>query len=271
MSELIFLGVGSAYQTNDYQTNLLYRRNNKNLLIDAGDDIRWSLKREKMYFGNIDAVTVTHGHGDHYHGMEYLGDCRKFSGMTKPKLFIEGQFADELWHGGLWESMKGLQGKRWEEDEITLNTYFDVERVKRNGSFVFEGVKFELVQNIHVVTKYAHCSSFGYIWTDPDLGKRILYTGDTQFSPESYMTALYDEVDFVIHDCETTPGRSGVHANYLDLRTLKESQRNKMVFVHYQFDPATEWEAWNKKAKDDGFIGFARPNDRFEEIIKHLL
>jgi len=42
--KVTFLGTGSAGTTMNFQTNALIERNGKSLLIDAGGDIRWSLK-----------------------------------------------------------------------------------------------------------------------------------------------------------------------------------------------------------------------------------
>jgi len=266
--EIIFLGTCSAFSTFGYQTNLLINQKGKNLLVDAGGDIKWSLKTEKLSFKNIDSIYASHGHGDHVHGLEYIGDCRKFSGLRRPELFVEGHFAEELWDEGLKLCMKGLQGHKYEaDDDVTLKTYFDVHKIKRNGSFDWQSIKFEIVQMIHVTAKYSHCNSFGLMFNNPDDGKRIFITTDCQYSPESSMLAFYEEADYIVHDCETTPFRSGVHPNFMDMVTLPEHLKSKMVLDHYNFDPETEWEAWNKKARDAGFIGFARPNDRLYEII----
>ena len=268
--EIIFLGVNSAHSTFGYQTNFLINHNGKNLLIDAGDDIRWSLKKEKLTFKDIDAVYCSHGHGDHYHGLEYIGDCRLFSGIPKARLFLEGQFADELWTGGLYESMKGLQGKKYEIDDVSLKTYFEVCKVCRNGYFEEQGVRYDIVQMIHVTSKYSHCNSFGLMFTKPDTLKRIFITTDCQYSPESAMMAFFEECDYCIHDVETTPFRSGVHPNFMDIINYPQHIKEKIVLCHYNFDPETQWEEWNAKAIAAGFIGFARPNDRFDEIInKH--
>ena len=43
--KIIPLGVGSAFTMDDYQTNLIIEQNGKRLLIDAGTDIRFSLKK----------------------------------------------------------------------------------------------------------------------------------------------------------------------------------------------------------------------------------
>ena len=44
---------------------------------------------------------------------------------------------------------------------------------------------------------------------------------------------FYKQADFIVHDCETTPFKSGVHANYLDLKTLPPEIKGRMILAHY--------------------------------------
>ena len=257
--EIIALGTGSAFTMKNWQTNFIIRVDGNNLLFDCGSDIRWSLKDQGLSYMDIQALTLSHSHGDHASGIDYIAfptyfDPRykaKFGG--KPKLFAERNLMRDLWDKSWRGSLEGLEGI-----DATLDTYFETYPVNKNGSFEFSGMKFDIVQSIHVSAKYALVDSYGLMFTDPN-NKRIYIGSDSQFAPETSLKAYYTEADIIVHDCETLPYKSGVHSSYTDLRTLSAETKAKMILVHYQDNVLDNWEEWSKKAVDDGFIGFAKP------------
>ena len=63
----------------------------------------------------------------------------------------------------------------------------------------------------------------------------------------------------IFHDCETSPFKSGVHAHYDELKTLKNDVKNKMWLYHYQPNTLTE-----EKVQQDGFAGFIKKGLDFD-------
>jgi len=259
---IIALGTGAAFTMQNWQTNFIIQRNGKNLLIDCGSDIRWSLKENDMSFKDIDAVYVSHAHADHIGGLEYLGFTKYFTRramlqnnvqdpMKLSTLFCERGLICSIWDNSLRGGMEGLEGI-----DATIDTYFDVQPVNKNGSFIWEGLRFDIVQSLHISAKYKIVDSFGLMFTD-DNGKRIYITTDVQFAPETSMKAYYKEADVIIHDCETLY-RSGVHAHYDDLKTLSKDIKEKMWLCHYQDNVLDDWNNWKYKAQTDGFKGFLK-------------
>ncbi len=279
-TQIIALGTGSAFTMKGKQTNLLVKRNGKNLLIDCGQDIRWALNDFGLSFKDLDAVYVSHAHGDHIGGLEYLGFTRYFTkkGMEAaaalertvdphkvidplplPQLFCERGWVRDLWDKSLRGGMEGLEGI-----DCTLETFFNVTPVKKNSFFEWEGLKFDIVQSLHISAKYAIVDSFGLMFTDEN-GKRVYITTDVQFAPETSMKAYYNESDVIIHDCETMyfpngkPMKSGVHAHYEDLKTLNSEIKAKMRLIHYYDNVFTDFDNWQDRANEDGFWGFTKP------------
>jgi ribonuclease BN (tRNA processing enzyme) len=261
-TQIIALGTGSAFTMKNYQTNLIIERNNKRLLIDCGGDIRFSLRDQNLTFADINAVYISHAHADHIGGLEFLGFTRYFTkkGMEQaghsnplplPKLFCERGLIRSLWDHSLRGGMEGLEGI-----EATIDTYFFVNPISKNGFFIWEGLKFDMVQSLHVSAKYSIIDSFGLMFSDED-GTRIFINTDVQFAPETAMKAYYEEADLIIHDCETLY-YSGVHAHYDHLKTLSNNVKKKMFLIHYQDNVLANWEEWTEKAKKDGFIGFVK-------------
>ncbi len=225
-----FAGTGSAFTMKNFQTNTLIERNGKYLLIDAGMDIRFSLAEMGLSYKDIDALYLTHLHADHIGGVEWLAFTTYFDPSVENKITLIGnnELIRELWHNSLKGGLKSIQGKR-----TVLNDYFDVQMIKKNGKFVWEDIEFHIVQSVHIMDEYAIVPSFGLMIHDPDTNKKIYYTGDTQFNPNQIMD-FYRQADLIIQDCETTPFKSGVHANFLDLITLDDSIKEKMILQHYQ-------------------------------------
>lgn len=266
------LGTGAAFTMKGKQTNFLVNRNGKNLLIDCGSDIRWSLQDFNLSFKNIDAIYISHLHGDHCGGMEYIGFARYFtkkgmeaaakqqssnsSNIIEPmrlsELYCERGIMKNLWEHVLQGGMECLEGI-----ECKLDTYFNLNPIKKNGSFNWEGLDFNIVQSLHISSKYSIVDSFGLMFTD-DNNQRIYITTDIQFLPINSLKAYYTESDIIIHDCETMY-KSGVHAHYDDLKTLPVEIKSKLRLTHYQDNVLENWDEWSQKAHDDGFFGFVKP------------
>lgn len=249
-----FIGTGSAFTMENWQTNLLVKRNDRNMLIDAGGDVRWALKDVGMSYKDIDAVYISHLHTDHIGGVEYLGFNSYFDPSVEEKIqFIaNNELVRDSWKCVLSGGLLSVQGKR-----MTLIDYFDILAIKKNGKFLWEDIECRIVQSVHIMDGYAIVPSFGLMMTDPDTSKTIFYTADTQFNPNQILD-FYKQADLIIQDCETTPFKSGVHANWSDLCTLSEDIKAKMILVHYQDNVIASAAAgisteWGDKAKEAGF------------------
>ena len=252
----IFLGTGSAFTDKNYHSNTLLQQNGKNLLIDAGSDLRHALRKAGLTYLNINGGFITHLHDDHAGGVEYLGFTTYFDPRYTGKMVLYGyhetlmQGWDHKWKGGLGS----IQGK-----VMTLEDYFDVKMLRMNESFIWEGVHFQIVQTVHIMNGYSIVPTYGLIITCPDTGKKIYFTSDTQHCPNQIQD-FYNMCDIIIHDCETAPYKSGVHAHYSDLLTLSAETKKKMYLQHYMDNILLEEDVidpvWVERAHADGFKGF---------------
>jgi ribonuclease BN (tRNA processing enzyme) len=266
--ELYTLGSGNAFTKKNWQSNFLIRQNKKWLMIDCGSFAPLALNEEMgLSEVDIDAVYISHIHADHVGGLEALAFCTFFNPtIPRPKMFIQGQYiiqddnqsfasglARDLWSDSLQGGLRGL-----ETEDAQLHTYFDVNPVQENGHFIWEGIKFDMVQTVHVSARYKIENSYGLMWTDPDTNERIYITTDTQFCPVNAMTAYLKECDVIFHDCETSLFPSNVHASYERLRELPDEIKAKMWLYHYHDNVIDNWDLWSDKAEADGFRGFVK-------------
>lgn len=248
---LTFLGAGSAFTMEGFQSNMLVSIGGRNMLIDCGSDVRFSLKTVGLGPADIGAVYISHQHADHVGGLEWLAFSTFFNpALDRPVMFVNENLAAELWENTLRGGLKSIQG------QITaLDSYFDVRSIEKNGTFNFEGMEFRTVQTIHVVDGYSFVHSYGLLW---NVGKeRIFLTTDTQSCPNQIMR-FYEDATTIFHDCETGPYKSGVHAHIEELnKDLPAEIKAKMWLYHYGDGPKPD-------PKTMGFRGFVETGQTFE-------
>lgn len=259
--ELHFLGTGSAFTTKNFQTNIILKQKGKCLLIDAGGDLRFSLKEAGLSYKDIDSVYISHLHTDHAGGIEYLGFCTYFDPTTinKINLYGNGELIRKGWEDTWKGGMESIQG-----EIVNLESYFNVKPIKPNGKFVWEGLTFQTVQSIHIMNGYSIVPCYGLMITMEN-GKKVYFTSDCQFAPSQIMD-FYKQADYIIQDCETSPFRSGVHAHFDELCTLPPEIKAKMILIHYQDNVLVNEgcminHEWFNKAETNGFMGFAKRNN----------
>jgi ribonuclease BN (tRNA processing enzyme) len=260
--KITWAGTGSAFaEAGTWQCQAVIHSNSgKHLLIDCGSDSRHSLHQyANLGALDIDGVYVSHLHGDHVHGLEWLAFNRYpfggFSRAPKPKLWGVNSVLTRLWSHVLRGTLESIEGH-----VNTFADYFDLHPVDPNESFVWEGITFDPVQTVHVMNGRALTDSFGIMVTDED-GYKVFFTTDTQFCP-AQINAFYNQADLIFHDCETTPFKSGVHAHYTDLVNLPSSVKAKTALIHY----ATNGPHYKlDQAKADGFLGFVQPGTVFSQ------
>jgi ribonuclease BN (tRNA processing enzyme) len=250
--KLTFVGCTSAFSVGEdaYHSNMLIENCNEHFLIDCGSDIRRSLYRLGVSYVDIPNVYISHLHGDHTYGLEWLGMSRYFDKNTSlPKLYIRDTLADIVWENILKGSMSTL-----DHEKAELSTFFDIHLLKENEDFVWNEISFKLITVIHYYNNGHLAPSYGLMITIND--KKILLTTDTQFTPD-LLEPYYKEADIIFHDCETSKFPSTVHAHYDDMKTLNDDYKSKMWLYHYNSGALPD-------AEKDGFKGFVSRGQSFD-------
>lgn len=251
--KLTFIGSGSAFTlgTGNYHSNMLLTNDdNRHLLIDCGSDARFALNELGLTHRDITDVYVSHLHADHVGGLEWLAFTTRFDpSCQKPNLYLCDTLVERLWQHTLSGGLSSLQ-----IEIATLDSYFKVHPVKSNSNFTWSGIKFSIVQSVHIISGYTVVPSYGLIFKVDDIN--VFITTDCQFAPNQ-IRDYYEMVDVIFHDCETTPFKSRVHAHYEELLTLPDSIRRKMWLYHY--NPVSLPDAVK-----DGFRGFVKKGQVFD-------
>jgi ribonuclease BN (tRNA processing enzyme) len=259
-----FLGTGSAFTLKNFQSNIGIQENGKWLILDAGSDIRFSLKKAGLGCKDIDSIYISHLHADHAGGLEFIGFSTYFDpSKHRIQLYGNGELLrrgwEDTWKGGL----ESIQGKL-----MSLDDFFDVHPIEPNGSFVWEGIQFNIIQAIHVMNGYSVVPCYG-LMMKPKMSpsKTIFWTSDSQHCP-SQLLDFYKQADLIIQDCETTNFKSGVHASFSELVSLPQEIKSKMILIHYQDnimdDSGRVVDEWIGKAIGAGFKGFAAQGNELD-------
>jgi ribonuclease BN (tRNA processing enzyme) len=260
--KLIFLGSGNAFTvgTDNYQSNMILElEENHCLLLDCGNDIRFSLYDQGLSYSNIEAVFISHLHADHVGGLEWLAFSYKFGGNgAKPQLFAAEDTISDLWTHVLSGGLSSLKDVAAE-----LSTYFIPHAIsKKTLTFSYHGHPFHLIPLLHVFNNKKPMPNYGLSFVAD--GLQVFISGDIQFN-EQELAHYYDAADIIFHDCETTQNKSGVHPHYLELCTLPLAIKNKMWLYGYHAGRLPD-------PKESGFRGFIAKGQCFDfEKIDTLL
>jgi len=185
------------------------------LLLDGGAPLLPHMKRVGVDAGAIEAVFLTHFHGDHTLGLPPFVLHRVFVDQ-RPLTFVGPE--------GIEERLEALWDISWGPDwKTVMRPRFKVtyEEAKPVGKVA--GYKYETVRLDHGTS-----GSNGYrIWAG---GKILAYSGDTE--PTAPLDKLVEGADIAIVEA-TGPGDVFSHMSWEDATALKKRHPNtRFMFNH---------------------------------------
>lgn len=259
--EMFFIGVGSAFSKNNYQTNLLLIKGDAHLLVDCGTLFSYAM--EKTYntdICKINNILLTHAHADHVGCLEELALLGRYLKKQKLNCYITNEFRDKLWN----QTLRG--GLELNEGGVNyFDDYFNqIEpALLRKKPFLMYatnigGINLKLFRTKHIITSgrffQKSLYSIGMIIDD-----KILFTADTQLNKSQLDWILQNyNIEYIFHDCDVTGSAETVHASYAQLKTLPAEVKEKMYLCHYNS------AADKVDAIKDGFAGFAKAGVYYE-------
>lgn len=233
-SELLILGCGHSESIDNFNNNAAIISSEGNLLIDCGHTIKHALFAQGMNIGDIDAVFITHVHGDHVFGLERVAYESKFKYGKKVKLFVHNRIIHELWD----QTLKGSLGSNG-DGVASLEDYFDVIVIK-SDSFCFHENTIQLIEVNHTPGK----ATFGIL-----INNKVFYSSDTVAIPHIIEHLKFD-IGF--HDVTLTP-YNPVHASISSLvDNYPLHIRKKLNLMSYE----DNWKEYEESVTRE-FNGFA--------------
>jgi ribonuclease Z len=156
-------------------------------LVDCGEGTQYQLIRNKIKYGGIDHIFISHLHGDHFFGLLGLITTYFLNSRTRPLHIYANQQLEGFVNGML---------------ELTQTTL--------NFPIIYHYLKPDVAETIHetdsirvVVFPLDHrVDTHGFLFADKrDISKSYAYCSDTQFAPEvvqyiNNVGLLYHEATF---------------------------------------------------------------------------
>ncbi|MFF2484198.1 MBL fold metallo-hydrolase [Paenibacillus sp. NPDC058071] len=215
--DITMLGTGSAFAKKYNNNNALIEHEGFKLLVDCGITLPRALHEAEISFSELDAVLISHIHGDHVGGLEEYAFQMMFVYGRKPVLYIAETLIEPLWE-------QTLRGGLTQEPLVALDDFFEVRPLKEGvTNELHPGVTVRLLQTDHIPGK----QSYSFIFND-----RFFYSADMKFNGELLQRLESEGIETFFHDCQLlSPG--AVHASLDELLTLPESLQSKVFLMHY--------------------------------------
>lgn len=225
MFEVMFVGVGDAFSLDHYGTSFLCRRDEFVLAVDCPDSYRRALRDagfehagEQLDAQHIDAMFLTHLHGDHVNGLEMVLAYRKFVAGGKLPLYTTPEVAAVLWERRIEVSL-GVLYDGTNYNAMRLDDFVDLHVVEWGESTPVGPFTLQTRRTVH------HIPTAGVRISD---GAHTLgYACDTAWDPAHF--AWLADADLIVHETSLGPA----HTPIAELMALPPDARAKLLVVHY--------------------------------------
>lgn len=210
--QLAFLGTGSAFSVERYNGAIAV---DGRILLDGGAPILPHLHRLGIEPSSVEAVFVTHFHGDHLLGLPPFVLHRAF--IPGPALPIVGP-------KGVAERLERLFEWSWGgEWDGRFRERARIEYVEAGAAGEIAGVPYETVELEH-----GHLTVTGYRMRIG--GKLLAYSGDTEATPA--LDRLVEGADVAIVEA-TGPGQVSSHTTWEEATGLAQRHpATRFFFTH---------------------------------------
>lgn len=224
--EVLIGGVGDAFSRVHYGTHLLIRKDGFLLAIDCPDYFARAMDEHRfepsvqLDVGDIDALYLTHLHGDHVNGLEMTLAYRTMV-LQKEPLPVYGiaEVLDELWESRLKVSLgRMFDGENFHD--VPRERFLDLRPLSLHTSNTLGPFSVDLRTTKHHIPTTAMRIS--------DSDATLAYSCDTAFDP-TLIEWLARDSELILHEC--TFGKA--HTQLTQLQDLPPSIRARLRLVHY--------------------------------------
>ena len=218
--KLTTVGCGDAFGSEGrFNTSFLLSDDQLNVLVDCGASTLLRLKQLNVSPESIDAVVITHFHGDHYGGIPFLTISNRFEYQRTRPLSIIGPkgVKDKVYK--LQEAMYPGTSTLLDEMKVSFHEYTH-ELVRFHEFLEVRGLPVTHAQdsNPHGVQVKIKEKLFGF-------------SGDTEWNEN--LTELSKDTDLFIVDCNHLHQDSVGHLSYKTIANRQKDLKTKRLLLSH--------------------------------------
>ncbi|WP_307470402.1 MBL fold metallo-hydrolase [Paenibacillus harenae] len=211
------VGTGNAFAKKYDNNNALIEAGGYRLLLDCGITLPKALHQTGLTFNDLDAILISHIHGDHVGGLEELAFQMLFKYGRKPTLYIVDRIIEPLWE-------QTLRGGLTQGPLQTLDDFFEVRKLQAGQETqIAPGISVLPIETKHIVNK----KSYSFLFN-----RNFFYSADMRFDGELLQRLVDEGVETIYHDCQLEIP-AVVHAGIDELMTLPSGIQQKTWLMHY--------------------------------------
>jgi ribonuclease BN (tRNA processing enzyme) len=242
---LTIIGSGDAFGSGGrFNTCFLLETAKSTLLVDFGSSSLIALKGQDIELNRIDAVVLSHLHGDHFGGLPFLLLDAQFLARRERPLLIAGP-----------------PGTRARLDQL-LEVFFPLSTLNR-WRFAWEvleidvGGSTEVLRHSITTAEVVHFSGAPSTALRIDDGKKVFaYSGDTEWVEA--LVPIADGADLFMVECYKYDGHPGGHLTWEILRPrLRDLRARRIMLTHMNptmLDRLAEVQANGLLIAEDGAV-----------------
>ena len=221
MIEVVFLGVGEAFDEKNFNTSILTRFVNGfstvTLMLDCGFTAPTGFWREDLAVDALDGIWISHFHGDHFLGLPAMLVRFLEEGRRKTLTILGQKGIEEL----ILKSLDLAYPRFYKKLKFQL-VFLEIESNKDVEAF---GLKLRSAETKH--------SQRNFALRIDSLGKSIYYSGDGSPTPDSL--TLLNGCDLIIQETFSMENEIFGHGTVLGaIKMANEGQSSNLALVHVQ-------------------------------------
>lgn len=218
--KLRVLGCGDAFGSGGrFNTSFLVEGDGKRILIDCGASTLIRMKQLSLTVADIQAIIITHFHGDHYGGLPFLIISAYFEHQVRFPLHFFGPRGLKEQVYKLQEAVYPGTAKLLDELEVHFHEYLEEAWI---GAI---DLQVRAIPVVHAPPSLPHGIQL-------KIGEKLLgYSGDTEWTDN--LIALADQTDLFICECNNWKHLGAGHLAYTTIQE-KQSLLNtkRLVLTH---------------------------------------
>jgi ribonuclease BN (tRNA processing enzyme) len=239
MPSVRFLGSGDAFGSGGrFQTCILVQGEGGRVLVDCGASSLIAMKRLGVDPGTIDAVLITHLHGDHFGGLPFLVLDAQFSHRERPLLIAGPPGVEERVRAAMEVLFPGSSGTAQRFDLRFLEMAPEVQTIA--GPVAFTAYPVEHASGAPAYALRVLCDR-----------RTIAYSGDTAWTDTLLRVAA--AADLFIAEAYFFEKQITFHLDYATLRRHRDALGcRRLILTHMSADMLANLDAIDCEHAEDG-------------------